>query len=67
MILDNLSDIIMAFAVMSIPLIAIIGGLTVAIVKMLGRQRLEELARRERIAAIERGIDPSRLQVSRNA
>jgi hypothetical protein len=28
----------------------------------MGRQRLIELAQRERIAAIERGIDPSKLQ-----
>ena len=59
MIMENISDIIMAFAVMSIPIVALIGALTVAIIKMVGRQRLEELASRERIAAIERGVSPT--------
>ena len=47
--------------VMTIPIIAIMGGITVGIVKTLGRQRLQELARRERIAALERGVDPAQL------
>jgi hypothetical protein len=46
---------------LSIPIIAILGGITAGIVKTMGRQRLIELAQRERIAAIERGIDPSKL------
>lgn len=46
---------------LSIPIVAIIGGITAGIVKTLGRQRLIELAQRERIAAIERGVDPSKL------
>jgi hypothetical protein len=50
----------MAF-VFAIPIIAIIGGITMGIVRTLGEQRLAELARRERIAAIERGIDPDKL------
>jgi len=49
------------FLVFSIPIIAIVGGITAGIVKTLGRQRLIELAQQERIAAIQRGIDPSKL------
>jgi hypothetical protein len=49
---------IMIFA---IPIVAIVGGITAGIVRTLGQQRLIELAQRERIAAIEKGIDPSKL------
>ena len=45
----------------TIPLVAIIGGFTTGIVRTLSRQRLLELAQRERIAAIERGVDPAKL------
>jgi hypothetical protein len=55
------ADVILPIAVFSIPILAITGGFAVAIVRHLGRLRLVELAQRERIAAIERGIDPSRL------
>src|SRR5258705_4844462 len=46
---------------LAIPIVAIVGGITAGIVRTLGRQRLVELAQRERIAAIERGIDPTKL------
>jgi hypothetical protein len=46
---------------MLIPIIAIVGGLTIALARVLGQIRLEELARRERIAAIERGVDLDKL------
>ena len=46
---------------LSIPIVAIVGGITAGIVRTLGRQRLIELAQRERIAAIERGVDPAKL------
>jgi hypothetical protein len=46
---------------MSIPIIAIIGGIVHGIVKTMGQQRMMELAQRERIAAIERGLDLSKL------
>jgi len=45
----------------AIPIIAIIGGITMGVIKIMGQQRLAELERRERIAAIERGVDPSKL------
>jgi hypothetical protein len=44
-----------------IPIIAIAGGITMAIVRIFTQARLEELARKERIAAIERGVDPAKL------
>ena len=47
---------------MAIPLVAVIGGIIGAIVKNHNRQRLLELAQKERIAAIQQGIDPERLK-----
>ena len=44
-----------------VPIVAIIMGFTAGIIKSNARRRLIELAQRERIAAIERGIDPDRL------
>lgn len=46
---------------MAIPIVAIIGGISAGIVKIISQNRVIELAQRERIAAIERGIDPSKL------
>lgn len=54
-------EFFLPFLVFSIPIIAIVGGITAGIVKIVGRQRLLEMAQRERIAAIERGIDVSKL------
>jgi hypothetical protein len=45
----------------AIPIVAIVGGISMGIVRILAQARLEELARKERIAAIERGVDPSKL------
>ena len=47
--------------IFAIPLVAIVGGITASIVRTVSRHRIIELAQRERIAAIERGIDPSKL------
>jgi hypothetical protein len=47
--------------IFTIPVVAVIGGITAGIFKTRGQQRLIELAQRERIAAIEKGIDPERL------
>ena len=44
-----------------VPIVAIVGGITMAIVRILTQARLEELARKERVAAIERGVDPDKL------
>ncbi len=62
MLLDLLSpEFVVPFMAFSIPIVAIIGGIAAGIVRMIGQQRLVELAQRERIAAIERGIDPAQL------
>jgi len=54
-------DVVAPVLVFSIPIIAIIGGITAGIVKTVSRHRIIELAQRERIAMIERGLDPSKL------
>jgi hypothetical protein len=54
-------DHFFALFAMAIPIVSIVGGITVAIVRIVTQARLEELSRRERIAAIERGADPSKL------
>lgn len=41
--------------------IAIIGGIVTGIIRSFQRQRMIELAQRERIALIERGVDPEKL------
>ena len=54
-------DVFIPLFIFAIPIVAITGGITVAIVRAIGRQRVIELAQRERIAAIERGVDPTKL------
>ena len=54
-------DFVVPLLIFSLPIIAIVGGITAGILKQSGRQRLIELAQQERIAAIQRGIDPSQL------
>jgi hypothetical protein len=46
---------------MSIPIVAIVGGIAAGIVRMMQRQRAFEMIQRERIAAIERGLDPDKI------
>ena len=47
--------------VISLGAIAIIGGVTTGIIRSVQRQRMVELTQRERIALIERGVDPEKL------
>lgn len=47
--------------VLSIPLVAVAGSILAVILRTRGQQRIVELAYRERIAAIERGLDLSQL------
>jgi len=54
-------EVIAPVLVFAIPIIAIAGGITAGIVRTISRHRLIELAQRERIAMIERGLDPSKL------
>jgi hypothetical protein len=56
--------VVIAVVAMAIPIIAIVGGITAGIVRTLGQQRLAELAHKERIAALEHGVDPSKLPPS---
>jgi hypothetical protein len=58
--MDNNAHIILVM-IFIIPIVAIIGGIASGITKTRGRQRLIELAQRERIAAIEKGLDPAKL------
>jgi len=55
------ADVLVPLAAFAIPIVAITGGIVLGIVRSIGRQRMIELAQRERIAAIERGIDPAKL------
>jgi len=55
------SGVLVPVMIFLIPIVAIAGGITAGIVKMLGEMRMLELARRERIAAIERGVNPEKL------
>ena len=59
--MHDLERIMWSTVPFAIPVLAIIGGITLAIIRITGQQRLAELERRERIAAIERGVDPAKL------
>ena len=59
--MTELIPIVLAIVLVSVPIIALIGGIVAGILHRRGRQRLHELAYRERIAALERGIDPATL------
>lgn len=50
-----------AFLLFGTPFLAVLGGIIVTIIKVRGQQRLAELAQRERILAIEKGLDVSQL------
>ena len=54
-------EFVVPLLIFSLPILAIVGGIVAGIMKQAGRQRLVELAQQERIAAIQRGIDPSQL------
>ena len=54
-------DVVVPLMIFSIPIIAICGGIIAGVVRSFGQQRMLELAQKERIAAIERGIDPNKL------
>ncbi len=59
--MENFASVIPVVFALLIPVVAIIGGITAGIVKSHHRARMVELAQRERIAAIERGLDLSQL------
>ena len=55
------TDWLLPVMVFSIPIVAIVGGITAGIVKTMTDARLMENAQRERLAAIQRGIDLDKL------
>ena len=55
------AEVVVPVLIFAIPIIAIFGGIVAGIQRSFGQQRMLELAQKERIAAIERGIDPARL------
>lgn len=55
------ADWIVPLVIFMVPIVAITGGIVAGIIKSIGQQRMLELAQKERIAAIERGIDPAKL------
>ena len=59
--MSDLQDTILPIMIFSVPIVAIVGGITMGIVKTMTQSRIVENAQRERIAAIQAGIDPSRL------
>jgi hypothetical protein len=60
--LDFDSGVLVPIFSLAIPVVAIVGGITAGIIRMVLKARVMELAQRERIAAIERGMDISKLQ-----
>lgn len=54
-------EVVVMVAMFSIPMVAIVGGIVAGIVRTLGQQRLAELAQRERMLAIEKGVPPDQL------
>ena len=56
-----MDSVLAVLLILGTPAVAIVGGIIAGILKMRGQQRLLELAQRERIAAIERGLDISQL------
>jgi hypothetical protein len=55
------SEVLVPMMIFAIPIVAVAGGITAGIIKTMSRHRVIEMAQRERIAAIERGIDPAKL------
>lgn len=58
---ESMANELTILLILGTPALAIVGGIVAAILKMLGQQRLMELAQRERIAAIEKGLDVTQL------
>jgi hypothetical protein len=52
---------LLPFMIFAIPIVAIVGGITAGIVKTMTDARMMENAQRERMAAIQRGMDLDKL------
>jgi hypothetical protein len=57
----------MPIMIFAVPIVAIVGGITMGIVRTMTQARIVENAQRERIAAIQAGIDPTKLPPIPNA
>lgn len=57
--MESVEKVVFTIAPVAISVVAIIGGVALAIVRTMGQQRIVELERRERTAAIERGLEPA--------
>lgn len=57
----HIGELIPLIILLALPMAAIVGGIVNGIVKTNARTRLMELAHRERLAALERGVDPNQL------
>jgi hypothetical protein len=56
-----MSPLLVPLFAMVIPIVAIAGGMTVAAVRTFAQTRVAELGMKERIAAIEKGVNPATL------
>ena len=56
-----MDSVLATLLILGTPAMAVAGGILAGILKMRGQQRLVELAQRERILAIEKGLDLSQL------
>jgi hypothetical protein len=54
-------DIVVPFLVFAIPIVAIAGGILAGIIRSVSAHRLMEVAVRERMALVARGVDPARI------
>jgi len=54
-------DLFVPFLVFAVPVVAIAGGILAGIIKTISAHRLMEVAVRERMALIARGVDPARI------
>ena len=60
-LLNMSSDVLVPITLLTLPALAIMGGIISGVLRQLGRQRLIELAQQERITALQRGVDPAQL------
>jgi hypothetical protein len=54
-------DLFVPFLVFAIPIVAIAGGILAGIIRSVSAHRLMEVAVRERMSLVARGVDPARL------
>jgi peptidoglycan/LPS O-acetylase OafA/YrhL len=54
-------DVFVPFLVFAVPIVAIAGGILAGIIRSISAHHLMEVALRERMALIARGVDPARI------